>query len=110
MSEASGGVTTISVTRAVRDATIGGVTVKAGQTMGLVGGKIRSVGDTGEECLEKLLDVVKEASYVSIFYGEDVTENAAEGVQTMLAGAAGGAEVLTIRGGQPLYDYIISVE
>lgn len=60
--------------------------------------------------LKKLLDVVKEASYVSIFYGEDVTENAAEGVQTMLAGAAGGAEVLTIRGGQPLYDYIISVE
>lgn len=110
MSEASGKVTTISVTRAVRDATIGGVTVKSGQTMGLVGGKIRSVGDTGEECLEKLLDVVKEASYVSIFYGEDVTENAAEGVQTMLAGAAGGAEVLTIRGGQPLYDYIISVE
>lgn len=89
MSEASGKVTTISVTRAVRDATIGGVTVKSGQTMGLVGGKIRSVGDTGEECLEKLLDVVKEASYVSIFYGEDVTENAAEGVQTMLAGAAG---------------------
>lgn len=110
MSEAAGGVTTLSVTRAVRDATIGGVTVKAGQTMGLVGGKIRSVGDTGEQCLEKLLDVVKDASYVSIFYGEDVTEDAAENVQSMLAGAAGGAEVLTIRGGQPLYDYIISVE
>lgn len=110
MSEASGKVTTISVTRAVRDATIGGVSVKAGQTIGLVGGKLRSVGENSAQCLKKLSDVVKDASYVSIFYGKDITEEAAAEVQSLLAAAASGAEVMSVCGGQPLYDYIISVE
>lgn len=110
MSEAFGKVKTISVTHAVRDATIGGVSVKSGQAMGLIGGKIRSVGESSEECVEKLLDVVKNATYVSVFYGEDVAEDAAENVQSLLTEAASGAEVISVRGGQPLYDYIISVE
>lgn len=110
MSEAIGKVKTLSVTHAVRDAAIGGISVKAGQAMGLLNGKIRTVGENSRECIEKLLDTVKDAAYVSVFYGEDVTEDAACDVQTLLADAAHGAEVLSVYGGQPLYDYIISIE
>lgn len=110
MSDAVGNVKTISVTYAVRDAEIDGVSVKAGQAMGLVGGKIRSVGETGAEALEKLRHEMQDASYITMFYGADVTEESADGVRAQIAEAAQNAEVIAVRGGQPLYDYIISVE
>ena len=110
MSEALGKVKTLSVTHAVRDASIGGISVKAGQAMGLLNGKLRTVGESSQDCIKGLLDIARDAAYVSVFYGKDVTEDAAQSVQEMLAEAAAGAEVLSIRGGQPLYDYIISIE
>ncbi len=110
MSEAIGIVKSISVTHAVRDASIDGVAVRSGQAMGLLAGKIRSVGATAAEALEKMLPLMKDAAYITIFYGEDVTAPEAEQVETMIADAATDAEVVLAYGGQPLYDYIISVE
>ncbi|PWM00034.1 MAG: dihydroxyacetone kinase [Clostridiales bacterium] len=110
MSEAFGKVKTLSVTHAVRDASVGGITVKAGQALGLLNGKIRAVGENSRACIEKLLDTVRDAAYISVFYGEDVTEDEAHDVEAMLADAVHGAEVLSVYGGQPLYDYIISIE
>ena len=110
MSEALGKVKTLTVTHAVRDASIGGISVKAGQAMGLLNGKLCAVGESSQDCIKGLLDIARDAAYVSVFYGKDVTEDAAQSVQEMLAEAAAGAEVLSIRGGQPLYDYIISIE
>ena len=110
MSDAVGNVKTISVTYAVRDAEIDGVSVKAGQAMGLVGGKIRSVGETSAEALEKLFHEMQDASYITMFYGADVTEEQADGVRAQITEAAKNAEVISVRGGQPLYDYIVSVE
>ena len=110
MSEAITNVKSLSVTHAVRDASIDGVAVRSGQAMGLVGGKIRSVGKDGVECLGKLGDQFKDAAYVTIFYGEDVTDVEAETVQHLITSMASDAEIVLARGGQPLYDYIISVE
>ncbi len=110
MSEAIALVKSISVTYAVRDASIDGVAVRSGQAMGLLGGKIRSVGANAAEALEKMLPHMKDASYITIFYGEDVSEADAQNVEAMIANAASEAEVVLARGGQPLYDYIISVE
>jgi dihydroxyacetone kinase-like predicted kinase len=46
-----------------------------------------------------------------VFYGEDVTEETAAKVEEMITKKVGGeCEVAVIYGGQPLYDYIISVE
>ena len=110
MAEAITNVKSISVTHAVRDASIDGVAVRSGQAMGLVGGKIRSVGKDGVECLGKLSEHFEEAAFVTIFYGEDVSEVEAETVQHLIETTATNAEVGLARGGQPLYDYIISVE
>ncbi len=110
MSEAITLVKSISVTHAVRDACIDGVAVRSGQAMGLLGGKIRTVGANAAEALEKMLPLMKDAAYITIFYGEDVSEVEAENVEKMIADAAVDAEIVLAAGGQPLYDYIISVE
>ncbi len=110
MGEAAANVKSISVTHAVRDASIDGVAVRSGQAMGLVGGKIRSVGKDGVECLGKLGDQFKDAAYITIFYGEEVSEVEAETVLHLIESIVDDAEVVLARGGQPLYDYIISVE
>ena len=110
MSEAIGTVKSLSVTHAVRDANIDGIAVRNGQSMGLVGGKIKSVGSDNSECIEKLLPYMENATYITIFYGEDAPEYEADKICNMISEAAGDAEVVLARGGQPLYDYIISVE
>ena len=110
MSEAIAVVKSLSVTHAVRDASIDGIAVRSGQAMGLLGGKIRTVGANATEAVEKMLPLMKDASFITIFYGEDVSEVDAAAVESMIAAAATDAEVVLARGGQPLYDYIISVE
>ncbi len=110
MSEAIGMVKSISVTHAVRDATIDHVAVRSGQAMGMLGGKIRTVGNSAREALEKMLPLMKDAAYITIFYGEDVTEPEAQAVEQMIAENASDAEVVLAYGGQPLYDFLISVE
>jgi dihydroxyacetone kinase-like predicted kinase len=62
------------------------------------------------EAIEKLLDQMKEAVYITIFYGEDANETEANAVREMIENAATDAEVVLAYGGQPLYDYLISVE
>ena len=110
MSEAITHVKSLSVTHAVRDANIDGIAIRSGQNMGMVGGKIRSVGANSAECIEKLLDYIKDAVYVTIFYGEDASEAEANQIRETIENAAAEAEVVLAYGGQPLYDYIISVE
>ena len=52
----------------------------------------------------------KGAEFVSIFYGEDVTEEQAQRAQEIFAAACPDAEVSVLPGGQPVYYYMISVE
>jgi arginine/lysine/ornithine decarboxylase len=67
-------------------------------------------GGIDPEAVEKMLPMMKDASYITIFYGEDVAEWEAGKVENMIRETAPDAEVVLARGGQPLYDYIISVE
>jgi dihydroxyacetone kinase-like predicted kinase len=51
------------------------------------------------------------ASFVTVFYAEDDVEETANQVAEMISKkVGGGCEVAILYGGQPLYDYIISVE
>jgi dihydroxyacetone kinase-like predicted kinase len=50
------------------------------------------------------------ASYVTVFYGEGISEEQANRVADMITERVEGCEVAMIYGGQPLYDFIISVE
>ncbi len=110
MEEAVKGVVSMSVTYAVRDTTIDGVSIASGQLMGLVDGAISCVADTSEQCLAGLGEKMGDASFITLFYGERVSEADADAASEIIKAHAKDAEVVIINGGQPIYDYIISVE
>jgi DAK2 domain fusion protein YloV len=110
MNEAITMVKTLSVTHAVRDTTINNVVIKTGQALGLIDGKIRMVNDSARECIKYLGDHYKDASFITIFYGADIPERKVEKLERSMAKIAPDAEITVINGGQPLYDYIISIE
>ena len=62
--------------------------------------------------LERLaqMEGEKGAEFVSIFYGEDVTEEQARKAKEIFTAACPDAEVSVLPGGQPVYYYMISVE
>ncbi len=109
MEQAVGNVLSMSVTHAVRDTTIDGVRIENDQMIGLVDGNIDCVADTPEECLQKLTAKMDGATFITLFYGEDISEDGAAKAAEIIS-AATSAEVVTINGGQPIYKYIISVE
>ena len=109
--EATAAVTSISITYSVRGTKIDGIKIAEGQILGLVNGKIASVANSDEEVIENLAERMKGASFVTVFYGEKISEDAAEGVISIIKSKiSSDTEVTLIKGGQPIYDYIISVE
>lgn len=111
MREAYFGVTTMSVTYAVRDTSVGRFRIAKGQYLGLVENTIACVSKTKDACMDQLMRGMTDASFVTVFYGEDISEEEAEGVRARIEARVGKmCEVTVLSGGQPIYDYIISVE
>ena len=111
MNEAIDNVTSLSITQAVRDTTLDGEKIENGQFLGMTNGKISCVGNTTKECLERLAATAAGKSFITIFYGEGVTEEEAiASAELFKAHADKFADVNIISGGQPLYPYIVSVE
>ena len=104
-------VTSMSVTYAVRDTELDRFKIRKGQFLGLVENKIACVTDDSMACMKQLCRGMTGASFVTVFYGEGVSEATANKVAQMISDkVGGGCEVAVLNGGQPLYDYIISVE
>ena len=93
-----------------RDTVIGGERIENGQMLGMVNGEIEFVADTPEECLEKLTTKMDGATFITLFCGEDVSEEQQAKAEDIIRSATNGADVVAINGGQPIYSYIISVE
>ena len=110
MKEAMGMVTSMSVTYAVRDTQIDRFNIKKGQFLGLVEGKIACVANDSYTCAKQLVRGMTGAMYITVFYGEGVSEEQAEEYGALISERVGGCDVAVIYGGQPLYDYVISVE
>ena len=110
MDEAIANVTSMSITQAVRNTTLDGESIKNGQMLGLMNGAIECIADSTQECLNKLSEKMGEASFITLFYGSDVSEDAAKYAEDSIRAKHTDAEVTLINGGQPLYDFIISVE
>ena len=111
MKDAAAMVTSMSVTFAVRDTQIDRFNITKGQFLGLVENKIACVTNDNFSCMKQLARGMTGASYVTLFYGENVTEEQANEVAEMISNkVGGGCEVAVLYGGQPLYDYIVSVE
>ena len=110
MDEAIASVTSMSITQAVRNTTLEGEKIENGQMLGLMNGAIECIADSTQECLNKLSEKMGEPSFITLFYGADVSEDAAKYAEDSLRAKHVDAEVTLINGGQPLYDFIISVE
>ncbi len=111
MNAAKASVVSISLTHAVRDSIVGEEPVKAGEVLGLVRGKIKCHDFDRAKCLVALAEYMRDAEMVTIFRGADVSEEEAEEAEALLAQTLGDrVEVLTVDGGQPLYDFFISAE
>ena len=110
MTEAFAAVHTLSVTRAVKDAAIDGLSIKAGEYMGLCDRKIGYTGTDYEIILTEMLRNFPDASFVTVLYGADVTEENASIVFEKMKAVVPNAECNLLRGGQPLYDFVVSVE
>ena len=48
--------------------------------------------------------------FITVYYGEDVTEAEANAASETISGNFPDAEVSVVEGGQPVYYYMISVE
>jgi dihydroxyacetone kinase-like predicted kinase len=103
-------VKSFSLTYAVHDSTADGMDIHTGQSLGLLNGKVRFYADTDEQCLDQMIEEMKEGSVVTIFYGEDVTEEAATAIAARFEAALPMADVTLLPGNQPVYKYIISCE
>ena len=110
MKEAMGMVTSMSVTYAVRDTQIDRFNIKKGQFLGLVEGKIACVANDSYTCAKQLVRGMTGAMYITVFYGEGVSAEQAEEYGALISERVGGCDVAVLYGGQPLYDYVISVE
>ncbi len=110
MTSALSDVKSFSVTTAVRDADADGVIVKKDQLLGLFDGKIKVASDSLDEVVRGLVEFAEDGELVTVYYGEDVTEEEAEAVAAIYEECIPGADVAVIPGGQPVYPYIISIE
>lgn len=101
-----------SVTFAVRDSEVDGKAIKKGDILGMVENKISCVGKAADEVLKQVVDGLTDetSEVISVFYGADVTEQDAQQVEAYLETSYSDCDILLHKGGQPLYDYIVSVE
>jgi DAK2 domain fusion protein YloV len=105
-------VTTVEVTIAGASRTADGVAVIEGEAIVLLDGTlVASAGTTREALLEGLRRAdVAEGSLITLYAGEDVSEDEYLSLAEEIRQAHPGVEVEAVQGGQPLYPYIASVE
>ena len=100
------------VTYAVRDTSVDGKTIKAGNIMGLSDKTIETVGsdivDTTVALLSKMLD--EDSELVTIYIGQDGSMEDARQIEKEVEKIDSELEVEIQYGGQPIYYYFLSVE
>lgn len=113
MTKALENVSTGLITFAARDSDFEGHPIKEGEILALENGKLAfTEKDINKAALKLVKKLVKNnASYVTVIYGSDVTEENAESLQQILQSKLNNKiDIMMINGGQPVYYYIISVE
>ena len=105
-------IKTIEVTRAVRSTQIGGLKIKKKQIISLLDNELTAVGDDTAEVIMETLDKIdlEKNEIVTVYYGMDTTRAEGEKVAVAIRDKYPKLEVEIVRGDQPNYNYIISVE
>lgn len=111
MEAAIGGIACGEITKAVRDARVESIDVRAGDYLGISDGKILVTALDRQEVVHQLIASLmrEDSSLATIYYGEDVEVEEANHVAQLVQDGLD-LEVEVYRGGQPVYAYLLSVE
>jgi len=112
MGEAKSAVKSIEITRAVRSTRLGELVIKKRQAIGLLDGDLVAVGDNAIDVLSQVLAKVDlgQAEIITIYYGADTEPAEAEQVSVGIREQHPQLQIDVVQGGQPHYNYIISIE
>lgn len=112
MTDCLSSVTTAQITYAARDSDFDGFAIKEGDYLALEEGKLFGTDGSLDTLLHKLAEDAagREASFISLYFGEDVQEADAQKAGALFEELCPEAEVAVLSGGQPVYYYIISME
>ncbi len=105
-------VVTGEITIATRSVEIDGVTVREGQVIGLLNGKLAVASDNLEHACLEFFEKANTAAYelITLFYGEDLKHTEANRIADLVREKYPSLEVEVQDGGQPHYQFIISIE
>ena len=112
MNDSLSTVTTAQITYAARNSDFDGFDIKEGDYLALEEGKLFGTDGSLDVLLEKLAAdaLERQAEFISLYFGEDVSEGDAQKAAQVFEECCPGAEVAVLSGGQPVYYYIISME
>ena len=112
MTDAAQCVSTAQITYAARNSDFDGFDIHEGDYLALLDGKLLGTDRDVSALLDALSDEAasREAEFITVFYGEDVSEEDARKASEIFTRKCPDAEVNLICGGQPVYYYIISIE
>jgi uncharacterized protein len=112
MNEAIAHVKTVEITEAIKPANLNGLKIKKKQSIGLLDDDLLAAGNDPEDVLHKILGKVhlRKNEILTIYYGQDIQQTQAELVGQHLRAKYPQLQVEVVRGGQPHYSYIVSIE
>ena len=112
MTESLATVDTMQITYAARNSDFDGHDIKEGDYLALYGGKLFGTGKDLDAQLKALAEKVSQLGkeYITIYYGQDVTEETAQKAADIFAAACPDGDINLLSGGQPVYYYLISAE
>ena len=112
MTAAAENVTTAQITYAARNSDFDGFAINEGDYLALLDGKLLGTDRSLNTLLEQLAALAQEknAEFITVFYGDGVSEEEAEEASGFFRAACPDCELSLLPGGQPVYYYIISIE
>jgi len=112
MEEATKKVKTVEITKASRSTNINGLDIRKKQSIGLIDGNLLAVSESPSGVMREVLKQINVDEYevATIYYGDETTAEQAENTAEEIRREHPELEIEVVFGGQPHYDYIMSVE
>ena len=112
MTQAIQNVHTAQITYAARNSDFDGFDIKEGDYLALAENQLFGTDRDLSALLKRLAEAQpqQDAEFITIYYGEDVTEEQAQASLDIFTAACPNAEITLLSGGQPVYYYLISAE